>query len=281
MQSIVNSKEFFELRGIVDIFVNKVRTIEMDFNQNTREIYNLEKYEIIPEGNEEQVLGKYKEMYDKLAKIIIDKDKSITEGNESINQFESMVYYLQQLTSKNSFSSITYKEQKCVNELKDCVNAIVNKIEAKEREIFNKQSKKREKDFNKKLKQLEKMKFSKYEIQVLEPQVESEEKAEEELERIKELNSIKATVIDDSMDILKHWSNKTKYTILFDSSNDGDGSKNVLCNKVLNKSCLYFISFDDKGNVYGGYVPSAISSTSSWQQDKNSFLFFHYQEMVV
>ncbi|KAL7714422.1 TLDc domain-containing protein [Entamoeba marina] len=72
---------------------------------------------------------------------------------------------------------------------------------------------------------------------------------------------------------MKEWSGKQHYNIIFDSKIDGDGSNNVLGNKVMNKKNLYFIHFDNRQNIYGGYVNELIGGYSKLINDPNSFVF--------
>ncbi|KAL7715596.1 TLDc domain-containing protein [Entamoeba marina] len=75
-----------------------------------------------------------------------------------------------------------------------------------------------------------------------------------------------------SIDKLKEWSGKQKCSVIFDTKIDGyDGG--VLKNKVINKKNLYFIHFNNKNNVFGGYVDNIIDKTRSWIKDSNAFLF--------
>ncbi|KAL7717254.1 TLDc domain-containing protein [Entamoeba marina] len=76
-----------------------------------------------------------------------------------------------------------------------------------------------------------------------------------------------------SFNKLKEWSGKQICSIIFDSDIDGDGTNNVLMNKVMNKKNLYFISFDNENNVFGGYVDITIDTTGLYTTDPNSFTF--------
>ncbi|KAL7712762.1 TLDc domain-containing protein [Entamoeba marina] len=56
---------------------------------------------------------------------------------------------------------------------------------------------------------------------------------------------------------------------------------NSLLDKVINKSNLYFISFDQKNNVFGGYVNTKIMNINDWTHDHNAFVFSLTQNGVV
>ncbi|KAL7720416.1 TLDc domain-containing protein [Entamoeba marina] len=75
-----------------------------------------------------------------------------------------------------------------------------------------------------------------------------------------------------SFNKLKEWSGKQNCSVLFDSNIDGYG-KGVIEHKVMNKRNLYFISFDNQNNVFGGYVDTIISKTNCFTSDPNAFVF--------
>ncbi|KAL7716463.1 TLDc domain-containing protein [Entamoeba marina] len=95
------------------------------------------------------------------------------------------------------------------------------------------------------------------------------------------VNDMEMNIINNSIDLLKQWSNKTIFNIIFDSDIDGDGSKNALHNTVFNKNNLYFIHFDGDNNIFGGYISSKIDKSSESDndavdaciRDENSFIF--------
>ncbi|KAL7715982.1 TLDc domain-containing protein [Entamoeba marina] len=86
----------------------------------------------------------------------------------------------------------------------------------------------------------------------------------------KEMNIIN----HNSLSVLKQWSNKTQYNVIFDSKKDGNGwTNNVLFDKVFKKKNLYFISFNDFGDAYGGYVSAPITKFNENICDENAFIF--------
>ncbi|KAL7717068.1 TLDc domain-containing protein [Entamoeba marina] len=87
-------------------------------------------------------------------------------------------------------------------------------------------------------------------------------------------------IINKHMNTLKYWSKKSTSNVLFDSKVDGDGTNNELYDKVFNKSNLYFISFDENNNVYGGYINTKIDKSGNdtsnlryYINDENAFVF--------
>ncbi|KAL7714730.1 TLDc domain-containing protein [Entamoeba marina] len=76
-----------------------------------------------------------------------------------------------------------------------------------------------------------------------------------------------------SINKLKEWSDKQKCSVIFDSKLDGDGENNGFMNKVMNKQNLYFISFDNQNNVFGGYADNNINITDGSRTNPNAFTF--------
>ncbi|KAL7721843.1 TLDc domain-containing protein [Entamoeba marina] len=87
-----------------------------------------------------------------------------------------------------------------------------------------------------------------------------------------QINNKKFIGFNDPIDLLKKWSNKTTFNVVFDSDINGNG-ENVLLNLVFNKSNLYFISFDENNNVYGGYIGNEINRYNQDILDENAFVF--------
>ncbi|KAL7714064.1 TLDc domain-containing protein [Entamoeba marina] len=61
-----------------------------------------------------------------------------------------------------------------------------------------------------------------------------------------------------------NWSGLNNYTVLFDSDNDGNGFD--LFFTVLNKKNLYFITFDNNNNVFGGYISTTIDHVGFYEE---------------
>ncbi|KAL7715602.1 TLDc domain-containing protein [Entamoeba marina] len=93
-------------------------------------------------------------------------------------------------------------------------------------------------------------------------------------------NDVELKQFNNLIDSLIKWSDKSNYTILFDSDLDGDG-KDVLHHKVFNKKNLYFIHFDNENNVFGGYMNEVINNKNSYINDPNSFVFSLIRNGVI
>ncbi|KAL7715601.1 TLDc domain-containing protein [Entamoeba marina] len=85
-------------------------------------------------------------------------------------------------------------------------------------------------------------------------------------------NVIELKQFNNSVNALLEWSGKDSFIILFDSDLDGDGKK-ILSKKVINKKNLYFISFDNENNIFGGYMNEIIYDTDCSIGDPNAFIF--------
>ncbi|KAL7714601.1 TLDc domain-containing protein [Entamoeba marina] len=82
------------------------------------------------------------------------------------------------------------------------------------------------------------------------------------------------------IDILKKWSNKKNYILLFDSDINGNG-EGLLEKIVLHKNNLYFITIEDDDNVFGGYIFSKISHVNEKIYDPNSFVFSLLRKGII
>ncbi|KAL7713778.1 TLDc domain-containing protein [Entamoeba marina] len=80
-------------------------------------------------------------------------------------------------------------------------------------------------------------------------------------------------LVQQEINTLKAWSNLDQFQVIFDSDEQGDGSENVLLNSVYNKNQLYFITIDDNGNMFGGYVSTYINHVNEYTSDNKSFIF--------
>ncbi|KAL7719960.1 TLDc domain-containing protein [Entamoeba marina] len=72
---------------------------------------------------------------------------------------------------------------------------------------------------------------------------------------------------------LKDWSNVDNYTIIYDSDINGDRSRENFLKAVLNKSNLYFITRDNKNNVFGGYLNVKAKEVDKYITDHDIFVF--------
>ncbi|KAL7714597.1 TLDc domain-containing protein [Entamoeba marina] len=81
------------------------------------------------------------------------------------------------------------------------------------------------------------------------------------------------------LETLKNWCGLNKIKVIFDSDIDGDGS-GTLARSIAGLGSLYFITFDDNNNVFGGFLSSMakLEQTEFGLQmpavtDSNCFLF--------
>ncbi|KAL7714596.1 TLDc domain-containing protein [Entamoeba marina] len=59
------------------------------------------------------------------------------------------------------------------------------------------------------------------------------------------------------LEALKNWCGLNKIKVIFDSDIDGDGS-GTLAKSIKGLGNLYFITFDDNNNVFGGFLSSMV-----------------------
>ncbi|KAL7721465.1 hypothetical protein QTN25_001137 [Entamoeba marina] len=110
MEKVISNEAFVNLRNDMDEIINQFKGIENDINQNVRDKYQLQQYEQIVEGSDEDVLQQYENMYDKFAEIVINKNNAIEQSNESIKQINDIIEYIKKLTDKNNFNSLLTKK---------------------------------------------------------------------------------------------------------------------------------------------------------------------------
>ena len=75
-----------------------------------------------------------------------------------------------------------------------------------------------------------------------------------------------------SLSTLEEWCGMKYQCVIYDSDKDGQESS-VFTNKILNKSNLYFINYDDNNCIYGGFQKSAIKKLNRHNLDNDYFLF--------
>ncbi|KAL7714419.1 TLDc domain-containing protein [Entamoeba marina] len=288
MQKVIKSNEFLSFKNNLNEVINKLNELKDEINEDINEKYNLEKYYQIIEGSDEDVLTQYETWYDQLSEVVINNTNTINQSQNIIKQF-------------NEFIEMERKEKENNDEIKVTLNSLVYKIIDKETIIFNKQDQniknqqnEKQIEFNKQNERLEKEKHDllmKFNMEKEELQKESNKRKQKYNEKLKELNNLKYQYDTDdykvieiisndenvnfvqSINKMKEWSGKQHYNIIFDSKIDGDGSNNVLGDKVMNKKNLYFIHFDNRQNIYGGYVNELIDGYRKDINDPNSFVF--------
>ncbi|KAL7718482.1 TLDc domain-containing protein [Entamoeba marina] len=272
MQKVIQSNEFIEFKNSLNEVIKKLNELKYEINEDVNEKYNLKKYYQIIEGSDSDVLTQYETWYDQLSEVVINNTNSIKQQNELNN-----------------------------DEIKVTLNSIVYKMIDKETIIFNKQEQntknqqnEKQIEFNKQTERLEKEKHDllmKLNMEKDELQKESVKRKQKYNQKLIELNNLKyqydtndykvfSTIPNDeninfvqSINKMKEWSGKQHYNIIFDSKIDGNGSNNVLRDKVINKKNLYFIHFDNRQNIYGGYVNELIDVYNKLINDPNAFVF--------
>ncbi|KAL7719024.1 hypothetical protein QTN25_003408 [Entamoeba marina] len=231
----------------------------------------IKKYDLHLNGNYNELMNKYETFYRELLGYVKEKNKI---------PFRQGIY-------KNSQQKKTN-----LNKVIDCVNRIIERIREKVTCVYNKRmneldalkidrydvnnpSSKKPKSpkKNKTTKKTKPKQQPRKQQQQQQKQKQQEQEQEQPKQEKKQSKDEELNIIYQSMNVLTKWSNKQHNQILFDSDVDGDGGRNVLRQRVLKKDHLYFITFDDKKNVFGGYIDSKIMNTDTYVKDPKSFLF--------
>ncbi|KAL7714053.1 TLDc domain-containing protein [Entamoeba marina] len=262
MKKIIQSNGFKQFKNDLNEVINLVNDISNEVNQNVREKYNLDKYDTVIEGSDEDVLLQYETWYDQLNAIIIKNDDIIKQSSEAKQEIIDLVDLFSNLNVKDNIELISNKEMMNNNEVKKTLDSIVNKIVDKENYIFNKKEEERKLKYDARLNELNQMK-SRYD-NILVNIFENDTRIQQDNEIIE---------LKPSLDKLLCWSDKQKCTVLFDSKVHGDGDYGNIKNRVLNKNNVCFISFDTNNNVFGGYINVIIDKVNNWINDPNAFTF--------
>ncbi|KAL7720455.1 TLDc domain-containing protein [Entamoeba marina] len=285
MEKVINSNEFINFKKYLNEVMKKINEVKEDIKEDINKKYNLEKYEQIIEGSDEDVLTQYETWYDQLEEVVINNTNVIKQKNELVQQLEELNKFIE-------------KEKENNDEIKVTLNSLVYKMIEKKTIIFNKKEeigkvKKEEKqnEYNKENERLEKEKeelLKKFNMEKEQLQKKSDKRKQEFKEKLTELDNMKyscdsncyrklSQISNDeninfasSIDKLKKWSGKQHYNIIFDSKMD---DQQALEYKVFNKRNLYFISFDNENNVFGGYVNELINEKDDEITDPNAFVF--------
>ncbi|KAL7715192.1 TLDc domain-containing protein [Entamoeba marina] len=225
----------------------------------------LKKYDIVLNGNmkDNKKILKYKSFYNELIKYEKNKRKDI----EDMEIENKMVF-----TDDDTISKKVKDMKDNANRIIDCINRIVERIKRNEKKIYKKKMQElddMEVARHSDMKKVSSLNFKAHKF------VPKNKKPLSSPEPILFLPSdIEMGVINKSLSFLNEWSNKQHYQFIFDSNSDGDGwTNNVLHDRVLHKSNLYFISSDNNGNIYGGYINNRIDEDNSYIKDNNIFIF--------
>ncbi|KAL7722943.1 TLDc domain-containing protein [Entamoeba marina] len=189
----------------------------------------------------DKILKEDTEVNDSIVKyeIIYKKlNDVVMKKNAQIKGLEERITKNKEPMNDDNLVTVLNKKKINTNRIIDCVNNIVKRIKEKEDVIYDNR-----------MGELNNMEIERYDV-------------------VRDTNPI-----NDSMWLLKEWSETTSYNIIFDSKVDGNGGDNVLHDKVFGKTNLYFITVDCYGNVFGGYISNKIDKSNSYVSDKNSFVF--------
>ncbi|KAL7716402.1 TLDc domain-containing protein [Entamoeba marina] len=240
MEEALKNQQFSQFDQTLPEVENLVKKAESVLAGSVSEKYNLKNYTKVLEGDDKEVIDSYEKMYDELHDTIVNKDSSIVKSIETAEKLEK-VY--------TSIKKIADKEEDNSNEMKYSINKLVDRIIEREEQVYQRDVFNRKKQYEKRV----------------------EELLQKKMTPTKPPNS-QMEKIGMCMNSLRTWSGLNKCSLIFDSNTDGDDNQD-LCNKLINKSKLYFINFDDDGNIFGGYFSGEISKINWWLPDPNAFVF--------
>ncbi|KAL7714837.1 TLDc domain-containing protein [Entamoeba marina] len=243
------STKFSDFKNVMDAMKKTLENIEKEVcTIEVEEVKRLlKKYDVVLKDDieEKDLVLKYETFYDQLGEYILKKRERVEEVEEVEETLENYSGFV----NDEKVMTIINKKKSNVNEIVDCINRVVRRI--KELEVII---------YNKRLRELEGMKVFRYD------DIEQKQKS-------KQSEDDGMNIINNSMNYLKEWSNKHHHQVIFDSNEDGDGTSLHALHKIVSgRSYLYFITFDNEGNVFGGYVNDNIIVDSP-MDDKNCFVF--------
>ncbi|KAL7716104.1 TLDc domain-containing protein [Entamoeba marina] len=237
------SCSFADLKKLIDTLNASLKKTEKEVNSDEVEETKklVEKYDVILEGDVEE-----KELVLKYETFYDELNKSVLNKRNETVVVENDIKKLSEFINVGKFTTVLNKKKDNTNQIIDCINRIVDRIKLLETTVYNNR-----------IKELDNMKVERYDV------------------------DLEMDIINNSMNILKEWSNKNTSNIIFDSKVDGNGSNNVLHNRVMNRSNMYFIHFDENNNVYGGYLNTKVNNSYDYSDkyecydihDKNAFVF--------
>ncbi|KAL7714440.1 TLDc domain-containing protein [Entamoeba marina] len=228
------------LVNTINAFVDMIKNMEKEANEGEIEEIKelLEKCDVDLGDyvDVEERIKKYESFYSEVSEFIRFKKDQITTIEKKFTSISG-------LSHGKKFVDVINKKKENINMAVDCLNHIVERIKNEEQNKGIEPS-----IYNKRIKDLESAKVSKY------------------CQLDLELNNSNIQFVDKMI-------NENQYKIIFDSDIDGDGGNNVLYQRVLNKSNLYFLSFDNEDNVFGGYVKNTIYIANQYLSCENAFIF--------
>ncbi|KAL7718499.1 TLDc domain-containing protein [Entamoeba marina] len=167
------------------------------------------------------------------------------EIKEMLNKYD--IILKGDVDEKNVISKYEIEKNNADQVIK-CFNRVLERIKELETNVYNN-----------KMKELDDMELQKY------------NDSKQQLKEI-QTNNQKLNV-GKSLRALKHWFCLKTLNIIFDSDIDGDGSGNVLFNKVFGRRNLYFLTFDDNDNIFGGFVREYIDKFNYYLYGDDAFVF--------
>ncbi|KAL7720402.1 TLDc domain-containing protein [Entamoeba marina] len=239
MKKILASEDFNSFINALQVLINNTKEIKDEIVEDVETKHNLNKYNEVVEGNDEDILSQYETWYDQLSEVVINNDDVIKKLHGVIELFDEFGEYIHVVERNN-----------------DQIKVVLNRLLEKSVDIEFEINSKRRKEL--------KAKMHRYDTNMYEtfPNAFPKFSIEELLSQL-----------SVPMNQFKLWCGKEDLSVIFDSKDDGNGSNNVLFNKVIGKSNLLFISIDGNNNVFGGYLNNRITYPDTYIEDSHAFTF--------
>ncbi|KAL7718264.1 hypothetical protein QTN25_004559 [Entamoeba marina] len=277
--SLINIDEDFNFKEMI----RKIKSLEQAAKKSSYKKINFEETdEIVKDKNENEYISYYDDMFRQQLNKVVNREAMIKEGDEQIQFLQKIIQSLYDAINSKDFTRIVSDVCNNSNEAIKDLNIIVDKMIDKKIENFHRTENEktmveesRNKSFNDE--QEQRLKDNKEKIQQFEKDKEQRKKDfEKEIQRLMSRKFViygneKEQFINASIRSLKMWSGKQYCKFIFDSEKNHEISTLYEC--VNNKQNLYFISFDDEKNVFGGYVDTTINTFDNWITDPHAFTF--------
>ncbi|KAL7712391.1 TLDc domain-containing protein [Entamoeba marina] len=198
-----------------------------------------------------------KEIFFHIKELLQEVNQLVKEINDETNKSSEKMKSSKEITKEQELQTIIDNFEKEIVIGKQCI-AEINEIENVTRDIVVE-----------KQKIIEQVKMNEKEEKI----IDVKQPTPKPIQIDDFQNEIEIMSIGKSLSILENWCNLSNSNIVYDSDRDNIENK-TLINKIIGRDNLYFINFDDEGNIFGGFIHSKITATfPSCMIDPNAFVF--------
>ncbi|EMD49194.1 Hypothetical protein EHI5A_107940 [Entamoeba histolytica KU27] len=255
--------------------------------------YQISKYRIDITDSDEIAIREYRRLFDELNFIVTENLRIIKRVNEAVELLKR-AFTLMEAVQKN--------EEKEMSVIASTANELALKIVEKETDKYNKeidkinkeiqfQMQEKRNEFNEKILDIQEcikpvanaVTLSKMETPITSmtsrpkvPVIKRIKKTNCEILNLFSFGLNKPEedsdiyVVNENVKTFRTWSALKKCNLIYDSSINcyEEFRRSVIC-----RSNLFFINFDDQGNVFGAFVKKQITKINVFVKDKDHFLF--------